>query len=91
MYSQGSTMDLVALYVTATQIHKKQKKNILIVLTDGDGNSVEGDAWKIMSPKSKYTIGDLKNVKHTVKILKKTYPELLIMAVPVACNPKYWT
>lgn len=75
----GGTNDAYALHVVGNEICKLNKKNILIVLTDGAGNNIEGSRQVLNGIK----LGDLKNAKSVIKGLHKRYEDLEIVCLSI--------
>lgn len=75
----GGTNDAYAIHVVANEICKLNKKNILIVLTDGSGNNIEGSKQKLNG----IVLGDLKNTKSVLKGLHKKYEDLEVVCLSI--------
>lgn len=73
-----STQDALALHIVGNEITKKNKKNILIVLTDGEGDKIYASDDRIVQG---VKLADLKNTKSVINGLHKKHPDLEILCL----------
>ena len=81
IYSSG-TDDAYALHVVGNEITKKYKKNILIVLTDGQGNDYSHREEGVFT-KNGVDLAKLKNAKTVTKGLLKKHKDLEIFCLGI--------
>lgn len=81
VYSAG-TDDAYALHVVGNEITKKYKKNILIVLTDGQGNDYSNREEGVFT-KNGVDLAKLKNAKTVTKGLLKNHKDLEIFCLGI--------
>ncbi len=81
--SGGGTNDAIGLYMTADYATKNAIKNIIIVITDGEGNNIQGNDGMYQG---KIKLSDLKSTSAVVKAVKKKYPDTIILAVGIMAS-----
>lgn len=79
----GSTNDSIALHVAGDYTLKHAKKNIMIVITDGDGNNLSyyGDHCLYQD---KIPLNKIANAKTVLKRIRKENPEAIILAIGIS-------
>lgn len=77
--SNGGTNDALALHIVGTEVHKAYKKNIMIVVTDGAGDDLEGDEWSY----GKVKFDTIKNNRTVINKLHKKYDGLILLAISI--------
>lgn len=78
----GGTNDALALHTVGNEVHKKYKKNILIVLTDGSGDNISSSRYLI--GKSKFS--DMKNNRTVLFKLHKKYEDLIVLGISLGAD-----
>lgn len=76
--TNGGTNDALALHIVGTEIHKAYKKNIMIVVTDGAGDNIDGN-WKY----GKVAFDSLKNNRTVINKLHKNHEDLILLAISI--------
>lgn len=77
--SNRSTADAVALHTICNRVTKRSKKNIVIILTDGEGDTISYNEYYINNLKIK----SLHNVKTVINKFKKQNDDLIILCVGI--------
>lgn len=77
--NSGGTADALALHIVCNEVCHVYTKNIVVVLTDGDGDDIRGDSSKI----GNLVLEDLKNTKTVLNKMYKKYSDLIVIAVDI--------
>lgn len=81
--SNGSTYDALALHMVANEVYKTNAKNIIIIITDGQGDDLSGyTTYKV----GKVTFADLKNNRTVATKLKKKHEDLILLAISIGSD-----
>lgn len=78
--NNGGTNDAYALHVVANEVCKVYAKNILIVLTDGRGDTFSYDDKRHIGL---VKFSEIRNIKFVLKKLYKDYKDLIVVAVDI--------
>lgn len=83
-YTNWNTNDALALHIVGNEICKKNKKNILIVVTDGQGDNYDENSTQIVQG---IKMKDLRNAKTVLHGLNRKYQDLEVLCL--AMNTKH--
>ena len=80
--SNGGTKDALALHLVSQEVHKRNKKNIIIVITDGQGDWGYSEHWHYRGMK----LSELVGTKTVIARIRKAHEDTIVCGISLSGN-----